>query len=396
MAERLSTLDVIALRLRAHGLVERADEDCLPHVAGRCGIQDSPPGSALLAMHARARGVDVEGVDRLLGEDKRLMQTWAMRGAPFVVPTEDAAVFTTGVLPPTEGGRAQLVLGVKQSLEALGLGVDEVVAMTRTETPGVLSGRRLAIGPLGEEIAERIAPKLSRAQRGVWEAEGPYAKGQPLGEGVVHFALRMLSLERMICFGPREGRTAPFVLVDEWLDEPIAPLDPETARAELVRRYLHCYGPSTRADLGAWLGVRAGDARDWWDLVAEELTEVDVGRRAWMLTEDLDHPGSTRLPQGVRLLPPRDPYTQGRDRATIVDRAHHRVVWRMTGEPGVVLLDGHVVGTWRPRKSGRTLTVTVTPFDPLTTGDVARVQAEAETIGPLRGASSVVLDVGSG
>ena len=61
-------------------------------VAGRCGVQDSLPGSALLALHARVEGVTREGLDAAIGEDRSLLTTWAMRGAPFAPPSSaDAA-----------------------------------------------------------------------------------------------------------------------------------------------------------------------------------------------------------------------------------------------------------------------------------------------------------------
>lgn len=396
MPARVPTQDVIAFRLAAHQLGERTSAPQVGDVAGRCGSQDSPVGSALLALHARVAGITRAGIDAAIAEDQSLLTTWAMRGAPFVLPADDAAVFTTGVLPPTEEARLQLIRGVGPALDALGMGLDEAVAATRAEIGSVLAGRRLAIGPLGQEIAPRVAATLTKGRRLQWEAEGPYAKGQPLGEAVVHFCIRMLTLEQVVCFAPREGNAAPFVLVEEWLHRPIPPMDAVRARAELVRRYLRCYGPSTRAHLAAWLGVRAGDAHDWWDLVRDELTEVDHDGRAWLLTEDVDALGRVAMPEGVRMLPPGDAYTQLRDRDTIVDRAHHRAVWKTVGAPGTVLVDGQIIGTWRPRKSGRTLTITVTPFAPLPSHAETRIRAEAETIGPLRGAATVVVDVDPG
>lgn len=393
MAASIVGQDVIAFRLAAHQLDERASADQLVDAAGRCGIQDSPPGSALLALHARVEGVTRESFDAAIGEDRSLLRTWAMRGAPFVIPTDGTGVFTTGVLPPTEEARQQLVHGVGPDLDRLAMSLDDAVDATRAEIRDVLGGRRLPIGPLGEKIARRVAATLPKARRTEWESEGPHAKGQPLGEAVVHFCIRLLTLEQVVCFAPREGRSAPFVLVDEWVDGRIPLMDPAGARAEVVRRYLHCYGPSTRADFAAWVGVRAGDADDWWGLVEDELSEVDLDGTAWLLTEDLEALGRTPGPEGVRLLPPGDPYTQLRDRTTIVDRAHHSIVWKTVGAPGTVLVDGQVVGTWSPRKRGGRLTITVHPFSRLSSEDEVRVRCEAETIGPLRGASSVTVDV---
>ena len=93
------TSDVIAFRLRAHNLASRRSADDVHDVVGACGIQNSPPGSALLALHARVEGVAPELLDRLVADERSLLQSWSMRGAPFYFPTADAPVFTTGVQP---------------------------------------------------------------------------------------------------------------------------------------------------------------------------------------------------------------------------------------------------------------------------------------------------------
>jgi hypothetical protein len=196
-------------------------------------------------------------------------------------------------------------------------------------------------------------------------------------------------LQRVVCFAPRAGNKAPFVLVDEWLGHPIPDTDQDVARAELLRRYLRCYGPSTRSHFAAWLGIRPGDADPWWSLVTDELTQVDFGGAAWLLTEDLDALRSASMPKGVRLLPPRDPYTQMRDHETIVDKKYQREVWKAVGEPGTVLAGGRMTGTWRLRETGGRLTVAIKTFGPLTDRNKRSIQGEAEQIAPLRGASSV-------
>lgn len=388
-AEQVRTSDVIAFRLHAHHLTGRQPATGLHEVAGACGVQNSPPGSALLALHARVADVTQERVDHLVGEEKSLLQTWCMRGAPFYVPTVDAPLFTTGALPPTEDARVHLIVGVEQALHTLGMGLDEVVDRTAREIGAVLSQRRLAINELGEELAGRIAGTLSPAQREAWQRPGPYGANIPLGEAVVHFCIRILTLRGIVCLAPRSANKAPFVLLEEWLGGPLPETDPGNARAALLRRYLHCYGPSTRKDFAAWLGVHTGDVDPWWSTLEDELTPVDVdGRRAWIRTDDLDALRSPPDTRGVRLLPPRDPYTQMRDRDTIVDRKHHREVWKTVGEAGTVLADGTIAGSWRPRKSGRTLTLTVTTFRPLSTRLGEQVRAEADRVATLRGASA--------
>lgn len=389
MPETVSSRQVIGFRLHAHHLDERLAEDALLDAAGRCAIQDSPPGSALLAISARVDGVTRARVEDAVATDKSLMQTWSLRGAPFCFPTADAPVFTTGALPPTEEGMGHLLPGVVRSLDRLGMTVTEAVERTGAEIADVLSRRRLTINELGGELAPRIGARLTGPRRDLWQAEGPYARGQPLGEGVVHFCVRILALQGVVCFAPRVRNRAPFVLVEEWLGVQHPRVDPVTARAELVRRYLRCYGPSTPAGLAAWLGVQVRDTAAWWGLVEAELVQVQYGGEAWLLAEDLDAVRSAPGPQVVRLLPPHDPYTQLHDRETIVDEPHRGEVWRTVGGPGTLLVDGRVAGTWRPRTSGRRLTIAVTPFGPLAARTVRLLQGEADRLGPLRGASAV-------
>jgi len=390
---RVGRGEVIAFRLHAHHLTERRPADQLRSVAGTCAVQNSPPGSALLALGARVEGVTQGRIDHLEGEAKSLLQTWCMRGSPFYFPTVDAPVFTTGVLPATETVRMHLILGVEHALHALDMSLDEAVEHTAEQIGAVLSGRQLAINELGEALAERITGTLSPAQRTTWQAIGPYGTNQPLGEAVVHFCLRILTLRGIVCLAPRSGNKAPFVLLEEWLGHPLPEVEPEHARADLLRRYLHCYGPSTRPDFAAWLGVYTGDVDPWWSLLDDELVPVDVdGRRTWALAEDLDTLQSPPEARGVRLLPPRDPYTQMRDRTTIVDKQHHREVWTTVGEPGTVLADSRIVGTWRPRKSGHKLTLTVKGFQPLSTELQNTLCEQAEHVAELRGASTLQVE----
>lgn len=394
-SDRVSRGDVIAFRLGAHHLAERLGEGGLLDAAGRCGIQNSPPGSALLALHARVRNLTQEQVDDAVGVEKTLLQTWCMRGAPFFFPVSDAPVFTTGVLPPTEEAMRHLVPGVEQALEKLGMNLIEAVELTGAEIGNVLSGRRLPIRELGAELAARIAGRLPKRQRGLWEQQGSYAPGQPLGEGVVHFCVRILTLQRVLCFAPRAGNKAPFVLVDEWLGHPIPEVAPDLARADLLRRYLRCYGPSTRGNFAAWVGIHPGETDPWWSGIEGELTEVEFGGTSWVLTEDVDALRSAPMPKGARLLPPHDPYTQLRDRETILDQKYHGEVWKTVGEPGAVLAGGKIVGSWRPRKTGRKLTLALKTFGPLPDPDRKSLQEEAEQVALLRGATSVDVDFGT-
>ncbi|GAA0735556.1 winged helix DNA-binding domain-containing protein [Dactylosporangium roseum] len=62
-----------------------------------------------------------------------------------------------------------------------------------------------------------------------------------------------------------------------------------------------------------------------------------------------------------------------------------------TVRPGALLVDGDVAGTWRAKLSGTRLTLTVTPFEPLTARIRTAMTAEAETIAAARGATTVTV-----
>src|SRR6185312_5630213 len=108
----------------------------------------------------------------------------------------------------------------------------------------------------------------------------------------------------------------------------------------LQAAYLRFFPPATDADIAGFLGTtRAVTAPD-------RPAAVPAARRGAV----------------VRLLPPSDPYLQGRDRELLVpDPAHRKQIWTSLGAPGVVLSGVDVVGVWRPTAKARRLEVAVSP-----------------------------------
>jgi len=99
-------------------------------------------------------------------------------------------------------------------------------------------------------------------------------------------------------------------------------------------------------------------------------------------------------PRLVRLLPPSDPYLQGRDRSLLVpDPARAAAVWSGLAKPGAVLVDGEIAGTWRARLAGKRLDIAVTPFDRLDAGQRSAVDSEAARIAAVRSAADVRVSV---
>jgi hypothetical protein len=380
----------LAFRLSGHNLSKRLPLGSLPEAAGACGVQNTPPGSAALALHARVGGLAPADVAYALEKDKTLLQVWSLRTAPHVVPTGDAAVFTGGLLPKDEREIRAFVGGIEPALDRTGMGAAEVIGLTAEALPGVLGGREMTKDDLGVELAEEVARRLDPKRLESWRSPSWYAPNQTLGESMVRFALCVVALRGSLCFGARRDNRALLVMADRWLEEPLSDAEPGEARAELVRRYLRCYGPSTPEHFARWTGTAPSQALRSWRLVEQELTEVDFeGKSAWILQRDLPVLQAPPEPRGVMILPPHDPYLAQRDRETLTpDERVRRTLWRSAGNPGAVLLDGRIVAAWRPRKKGRRLSVGVEPFAALSHAERSRIEAEALAIAPFRGADA--------
>ncbi|WP_158886695.1 winged helix DNA-binding domain-containing protein [Amycolatopsis anabasis] len=364
--------EAVRFRLAGHGLAERGDD--LLAAAGAIGVQHTPPGSAGQALHARVRDLSPDVVKKALHEDKSLIQVWSVRGAPHVVPTADAAVFTTGLKPCDEESTLHFIRGAAEHLDALGLTASEAVERTLEALPEVLDGRELTKDELGVALADQVRVR----KPGKWNEPDGLGKNT-YGQSLVRFALYVAGLHGTVCFVSENP--ARFALTEQWLGKPLPPK--EEPRAELVRRYLRCHGPSTPGEFAEWSGVSPRFARESWELV--DPAEVRYrDRTAWTLAGDRPEPPRAK---GIRLLPPYDPYLATRDRESLVaDRQLRERVWRIVGNPGVVLRDGEIAGLWRPRKQGKRLTLTVEAFGEL---DANELVGEAESLAPFRGASEV-------
>ncbi|MCI2419877.1 winged helix DNA-binding domain-containing protein [Saccharopolyspora sp. K220] len=165
----------------------------------------------------------------------------------------------------------------------------------------------------------------------------------------------------------------------------------QTARLdELIRDCLRVLGPSSIADLAAFLGTNANVLRPVW---STDLVEISVdGKRSWFAPEATTALSSPPTPRGVRLLPTGDPYLQARDRTQLLpDPTHRKALWRAVASPGALLVDGEIVGTWRAKKAGHQLQVDVTAFRTLRSTTRAEVAVEAEQLATTRGAKSAAV-----
>lgn len=374
---RATREQVLAFRLAGHNLIERRPLDRLAEVAGACGIRNTPPGSAVVAMNARLTGLTLNAFDEALGEARALVEVLAMRISPHLVPIQDVAVFTRGALPADERSARAVLSNFRANLDRAGIAAVDAIELARAAARAQLADGPLSRSALSAGLTRRLPDALSAPCRACGSTH------------VLESLFRLAGVAGAFVI-IRDGRNSVYVRTDRWLGVPPAG-DLQAARVELLRRYLHCFGPSTAADFAAWVGIAPAEAQQGWEQMADKLVPVDLdGRRCWLHADDLNVFESPPEPFGVRLLPPYDAYLDQRDRATLLpDRARHRTVWAALGNPGVVVLDGELTGVWRAQKKGKRLLVTVEPFGPLPKRAGAEIEAEAALLGPLRACSSV-------
>jgi hypothetical protein len=183
--------------------------------------------------------------------------------------------------------------------------------------------------------------------------------------GIVHHHDRAL-------WQPRNDRL--FVAIDQ--PQPRVPVQ---ARAEIFRRYLAAFGPSTRGDIGAWSRMRVAEID-----AALELLEPLRRFRDEQGRELLDVPRAplpdAETPALIRFLPKWDNVLLAwADRTRVLPEQYRKTVIKANGDVAqTFLVDGFVAGIWRVH-DGR---VVVEPFEPLSAAtrrdiedEVGRLQA---------------------
>jgi Winged helix DNA-binding domain len=162
-------------------------------------------------------------------------------------------------------------------------------------------------------------------------------------------------------------------------------------RYDAVRAYLRFLGPATPKQVAEYIDAPVKDVQAVWP---QDVVEVTVGREKRSLLAADEEALESADPAVTRLLGPFDLFLQARDRSTIVpDAVRAKELWPVLGRPGAVLVDGELVGSWRPRQSGRSLRVAMTPWRKLSATIHKGVLEQAERLAAYRGVSLGGVDV---
>ncbi len=352
----------LAWRVQRHLLDSRAGEGAVEVARRLCGVHAQVMSSAELAIRLRAREVSAGDVQDALWDQRSLVKTWAMRGTLHLLPADELPMWVAGFSTRTSHLKGSWLKYHKVTAEDLRAILDTI--------PTALDCRCLTRTELAAEVARLSGrSQLKEQLNGSWGA-----------------VLKPAAFQGLLAFGPSEGRNVTFVSPRQWIGG-WQDVDTDTALAEILRRFLDTYGPSTREDFARWFAMEPRPARQLFERLADELVEVDVeGHAAWMTRDSAKHLAETEDAEVIRLLPGFDPYVVGalRHLEHLLPGPFRDRISRTSGWISPVLLsNGRIAGTWRHDWQRERVQLEIEPFTSLPKRVRVGTEGEAATIGEL-------------
>jgi hypothetical protein len=343
---RVTWREAAAWRVRRQYLDRRAPAGSLVAVASRlCGLHAQVLSSAELTAWARIEDFDRGAVQRALWEERTLVKTWAMRGTLHLLPSRELPLWHAVL------GISRRYLRAALWKKYFGITLDELDRITDaigTALEGRVMTREELVREVGRLMRSRaFAAKLAASSWGT--------------------LLKPAAFGGRLCFGPSVGQRVRFTCPDTWISPTPRPVDTGTASAEVTRRFLSAYGPATYHDLARWwTGGGVATAREWIAALGDDVRIVDLeGAQAWMLAADVAEIRDLPAMKSVRLLPAFDQYIVGASwhaEHLLPGDLRSRVYRPQGWLSPVVLVNGHMRGTWRHDVRGSRVDVVIEPF----------------------------------
>ena len=355
---------ILAFRLARSGLARR-DATTLAEAAA-CPTSDFSRDAALLALAARHESATRERYNEATDRGD-LVIAHSLRGAIHALAPRDFALYGRALVATDDDELAvQLGQQVQRLAAERGFAPSDALDEVADATERALGrGRGLDRNELHDELRKRVSADLTPWCR---RCRSHHVAPMLWRYGCVKAGARLDSRRRYVLGKPGRGPAA----------------------AGAVNRFLRFYGPATAGDFAEWAGVARPHARRLWERVEGDLCEVSLAsRKAWIRSEDVKELDSPPDADGVRFIPPGDPYLQRPNRPLLAPDAELRKrLFRPVASPGAVLSGGRLAGLWRAKAIGTKAEVTVEKLGPVTRDDL---EEEAHRVADLRGASELLL-----
>jgi hypothetical protein len=357
---RLSWAEVCARRLGRHALADpSAEARPADVVAAMCGAHAQVLSAAELSIGIRIPGSSRAEIRDALWRERSLVKTYGPRGTVHLLPTGDLPMWcgALAAIPPVRSVHDRNELLTPDQTDAVVAAIGSALADAELTVDELTEAVVAIAGPwAGDPVMEAFQGKWPRWRRATSTAANRGA----------------------LCFGPNRGVRVTYTSPHRWLPG-LRPLEGPTAHRELLKRYLHAYGPATPLHFAQWLNAPRRWATELFDALAGELEPVEVdGRAGWVAAGDAAPPPAP--PGGVRLLPYFDAYAVGGQPRELLfpGRAAERALaGGQAGNFPVLLVDGVVAGVWHQRRAGKRIEITVEPFGELTPAQRAELDDQA-------------------
>ncbi len=284
-----------------------------------------------------------------------LSRTWTVRGTVHTFPTKDYSVHVFG--SPVERALQSYDRYAKQ------LGVPEREIRIRKLYEPLLDeiGKRKVttdfVHNFISDQLENMGLKGRRKLERGWSSEpimGPAWRG-----------IYELSYLGLLSNAGRKGSGNLWMVTKHWLGHELGDPNYYGNSKELVSRYITRYGPVTLKDIAYWTGHRISALKQILEGLKGEISHESVGgssEQHYFADEpEKDYP----KPPHIIILPRFDSLIMGyQDKSRILNHDH---LGRISIQAGIimptVLIDGFAKGIWKKGIKGKTLNITVEPFE---------------------------------
>lgn len=304
----------------------------------------------------RTRGVTSAGMDRAF-TDGTILRTHVLRPTWHFVLPEDIR-WLLRLSAPHVKARLAYYDG-KLGLE------EKVLGRSNALLARAVEGRHMT--------REELATRLGRA--------GIAASGQRLAHILMH-----AELDAVICSGALKGKRHTYASFDERVPRTRS-LNRDEALAALTRRYFGARGPATLKDYSRWSGLTAAEGRSGLEMVKSGLEHETIdGRTYWFAASATK---AKARPSGViDLVQGYDEciLSYGESRDVLLGPLAANAIPRLEiGFTHAVLLDGRLIGHWRPALERKSILIETYFYQPLGRAQAKTLDAAVERYGRFMG-----------
>lgn len=328
-------------------LIKRHDLSIVEAVERLVGLQAQIPNPPYIGLWSRLDNVARADLTQLM-EERKIVRAAMMRSTLHLVTADDHQRFRPVIQPALERALSSF-FGKRRK----GMDVEKLVSAAR---PFLQEGYR-STGDLRACLLEVEPEADADAMAYLIRTHLPLVQVPPGGT-----------------WG--SGSMATYAMAEVWLGE----FD-ETADVQaLFLRYLAANGPASVMDFQTWTGMTK--LKDDIEALRPQLVtyRTEDGKELFDLPDMTIPPEDTPVP--VRFIPEYDNLLIAHaDRTRIIAEEHRKKVFLSAGRvASTILVDGFVAGTWKIASKKGTVTLNISPFQPLSSSIKDDLIAEGEAL----------------